>query len=248
MRRRLLIGALVAAVITVAGVAYAASSSSPGTGRQAFLNDLAGRLHVTPQQLRAAIQGARDDQIDALVKAGRLTSAQAAKIKRRLAQAGGPGFGPAFAPPLPQGLRRPGPGPRFAPGLGLLLAPGQVRPAPGAAPPLALARPGFAHPRFLPGLALAPLGELRAVARYLGLSDRALLAKLGAGASPAAIAQQRGRTQAGLKAAIRAAVAARLSRLVRAGWLPAAQRQRILQALSAKLDAAVRRSWALRHP
>jgi hypothetical protein len=265
MRRRLLIGVVLVAVIAVAGVAYAASSGSSQLGHQAFLNDLAGRLHVTPQQLRAAIQGARDDQLDALVKAGRLSAAQAAAIKRRMAQGGGLGLGPRFAP---------GAGPRFAPGVGPLFAPApglQRRFAPpGLAPRFAppglaprFAPPGLAprfappglkphfglrRPDFLPGPGFAPLGDFTAVARYLGVSQAALFAKLRAGDSLAAIARERGRTTAGLKDAIRSAVAARLARAVSAGWLTAAQRQRILQALASRLDQAVQRSWVPPHP
>lgn len=256
MRRRLLIGVVLVAVIAVAGVAYAASSGSSKLGRQAFLDDLAGRLHVTPQQLRTAIQGARDDQLDALVKAGRLSAAQAAAIKRRMAQGGGLGLGPRFAP---------GAGPRFAPGAGPLFAPAPgLKPrltppglaprfappglAPRFAPPGLKPHFGLRRPPFPPGPGFAPLGDFAAVARYLGVSRAALLAKLRAGDSLAAIARERGRTTAGLEDAIRSAVAARLARAVSAGWLTAAQRQRILQVLASRLDQAVQRSWTSPHP
>jgi hypothetical protein len=95
-----------ALVAGAAGAAYAVSSGSSGT-RQAFLNDVAGRLHVTPQQLKDAVAGAVADRLAADVKAGRLTQAQADEIKRRATEHGGlPFLGPP--PPGPGG---PGPPP-----------------------------------------------------------------------------------------------------------------------------------------
>jgi hypothetical protein len=113
MRRRKLIAALAAAAVVVsAGGAYAATQSSSNP-RQALLNDVAKRLNVTPAQLRAAIQGALLDRLNAAAKAGRITQAQANQMKQRIEQGGvarhgffrGPGFGP---PGLgPHGLRGP---------------------------------------------------------------------------------------------------------------------------------------------
>jgi hypothetical protein len=81
--RRLAIAVTALATVAFAGGAYAASQDSTNP-RQAFLNDVAGRLHVTPQQLSAALQGAAADQLDAAVKAGRLTQAQADALKQKL--------------------------------------------------------------------------------------------------------------------------------------------------------------------
>lgn len=62
MKRRLAIAATGLAVVGGAGGAYAAGGgSSAKPQRQAFLNDVAQRLHVSPQQLEAAIRGARRD-------------------------------------------------------------------------------------------------------------------------------------------------------------------------------------------
>lgn len=112
LKRKLAIGAAATAAAAFAGGAYAATQSG-GNSRQAFLNDVARRLNVSPQQLTSALNGAFDDQLAAAVAAGKLTQAQANAIKQRARQRGGARFG--FG-----GLHRPG-GPRWfgAPGLQL---------------------------------------------------------------------------------------------------------------------------------
>jgi len=89
------IGAAGAAVAAgAAGAAYGVTQSSRDSERQAFLNDAAKRLNVSPDKLSAALKGAFSDRLDAAVKAGRLTQQQADAIKQRLAQKGGlPFFG-----------------------------------------------------------------------------------------------------------------------------------------------------------
>src|SRR5579862_7844487 len=104
-RRKMVIGAVVLALAASAGGAYAATQSG-GSPRQAFLNDVAKRLHVTPQQLATAIQGATADQLQAAVKAGHLTQAQANALEKQLKAGGplplGPGlWSPGFAVPAP---------------------------------------------------------------------------------------------------------------------------------------------------
>ena len=91
LRRNLTIGTAFVAAAAFAGGAYAATQDSGATSRQAFLNDVAKRLNVTPAQLNAAIKGAQLDQLEAEVKAGRLTQAQANALKQRIEQGiGGP--------------------------------------------------------------------------------------------------------------------------------------------------------------
>jgi hypothetical protein len=115
-----------ALVAGAAGAAYAVSGGSTGN-RQAFLNDVAGRLHVTPQQLKDAVAGALADRLAADVKAGRITQAQADEIKRHAQEGGGVPFlgppplapggpgGPPFGHPPPFGGPPPGaPGPIMA--------------------------------------------------------------------------------------------------------------------------------------
>jgi hypothetical protein len=87
--RRLAIGATGLAVLSGAGVAYGVTQRS-GNDRQAFLNDVAGRLNVTPHKLSGALKGAFEDRLDAAVKAGRLTQAQANEIKKRVERGGAP--------------------------------------------------------------------------------------------------------------------------------------------------------------
>ncbi|MEA2409959.1 MAG: hypothetical protein QOC77_520, partial [Thermoleophilaceae bacterium] len=85
LKRRIAGGAAGLALLAGAGGAAFAASGSGGAGdaagagndRQAFLNDVAKRLKVTPDQLQAAIKGALSDKLDADVAAGRITRAQA---------------------------------------------------------------------------------------------------------------------------------------------------------------------------
>src|SRR3954471_4540944 len=104
-RRKLAVGASGLIVLAGAGGAYAATQNgSPArpdraAEQKAFLDDLAGRLHVSRDQLDAAVKGAATDRIDAAVAAGRLTKDEGDRLKQRIAQAnglpllGGPGFG-----------------------------------------------------------------------------------------------------------------------------------------------------------
>jgi hypothetical protein len=92
IKRRFVIGAAGLAALGGGGVAYAVDQGSGiGAERQAFLNDVANRLHVSPGALQSAITGALSDRLDAAVKAGRLTQAQADAMKQRLKQ-NGPGI------------------------------------------------------------------------------------------------------------------------------------------------------------
>jgi hypothetical protein len=104
--------ALVAAVF--AGGAYAATqigTSSP----QTFLGDVAKRLNVTPARLNAAMKAASLDRLDAAVKAGALTEAQADRIRQRIEQSTGVPFFPGLL--RPRGWPRgPAPGPAGARG------------------------------------------------------------------------------------------------------------------------------------
>jgi hypothetical protein len=129
-RRKLVAGAAGVVVLAGAGGAYAAtqqggsSGSKPGRAaeRKAFLDDLANRLHVSADDLNAAIKGAAADRIDAAVAAGRLTKAQGDALKQRIQNSSsalpflrlrGPG-GPGV-PGRPGG---PGPGPGLRFGFG----------------------------------------------------------------------------------------------------------------------------------
>ena len=173
--------------------------------RQAFLNDVAKRLHVTPKELSSALSGATQDEIQAEVKAGMLTQAQANAREQRLRAAPPgellpltPGLGWA-APTLGGG----GLGPR---GLGGPLG-GPFR-GPLGGP--------FGGPFGFPGAGLG------AAASYLGLTNMQLLQQLSAGKSLAEIATANGKTVAGLEQAITAQVKKALDAAVSAKAIPAA--------------------------
>jgi hypothetical protein len=115
LRHRLLIGGVVIAFAAGAGAAYAATQSSSNP-RQAFINDVAKRLHVSPQRLTSAIKAAEIDRLNAAVKGGRLTQAQANAIKHAIEAKGPPFVGPGPGPiPGPPGAFGGAPGPLAAP-------------------------------------------------------------------------------------------------------------------------------------
>lgn len=100
------IGAAVTLAVAGGGAAYAAVGSG-GNQRDALVRDAAQRLNVTPQQLRSALQGAAIDQLQAAVRAGRLTQQQADRVEQRVRAGGLPLGGPGFGPGLRRGF---GPG------------------------------------------------------------------------------------------------------------------------------------------
>jgi polyhydroxyalkanoate synthesis regulator phasin len=103
LKRRVAIGAASLVAVAGGGVAYAATTSSNPS--DAIVNDAAKRLNVTPDQLRSALQGAFGDQLDQAVKDGKLTQAQADRMKQRIAKGGLPFGGPGGpGPGGPRGL------------------------------------------------------------------------------------------------------------------------------------------------
>ncbi len=98
--RKLAIGATGLVLLAGAGgaVAVAATQGSAGSGRQAYIDDVAKHLNVSPSALTAAMTAARNDQIEAAVAAGRITQSQADALKQRNQQSGSaPFFGHGFA-------------------------------------------------------------------------------------------------------------------------------------------------------
>jgi hypothetical protein len=89
MKRNLAAGAAGLAIVAGAGGAYAATRTSGDNERQAFLDDAAKRLNISPQKLAGALQDAFFARLDAAVSAGRLSKAQADRIKQRVEQGGG---------------------------------------------------------------------------------------------------------------------------------------------------------------
>src|SRR4051812_15182975 len=99
-KRTLVIGGAALAIVGGGGAAWAAGGDGlfGSSDRQAFLDDAAGKLNVKSADLEKALQEAYDDRIDAAVKAGKITQAQADELKARakanggLPLLGGPGF------------------------------------------------------------------------------------------------------------------------------------------------------------
>src|SRR5262245_35161671 len=82
-KRVVVIGTIVAlAAVGAAGGAIAASGSfDPKAERQAYLNDVAGRLGVSSAKLEDALKGAAIDRVDAALAAGRITKDEADALK-----------------------------------------------------------------------------------------------------------------------------------------------------------------------
>lgn len=216
-RRLLLVGALGASALVGTGTALAVSSG--GNGGSPFWNDVAHRLGVTPTRLQTAMQQAMADRLDALVKQGALTRAQADAIEKRMQQhPGGPLMGPGW-----DGDRL---GPPMFPHRGL-----RGRPFGG---------PGFMHP--------GPIGgTLQAAATYLGVPIRTLLSDLRSGKPLASVAQAQGKSVTGLEQAMIHAATSQLDAAVKAGHLTTAQRDTIVPELSAGLKDFVEHGFQWRH-
>ena len=88
MNRKLVVG--LATLIVLGGSAGAIAATQAGASQiapssQAYIDDLAGRLHLAPSTLSAAMKAAIDDRVDAALAAGRITAARAAALKARVA-------------------------------------------------------------------------------------------------------------------------------------------------------------------
>ena len=86
MKRAHVVAAAAAGVVIAgAGGAFAATQlDSPTARSQAIITDAAGQLNIDPSKLTSALEKAIDDQIDAAVRTGKLTSAQGAALKARV--------------------------------------------------------------------------------------------------------------------------------------------------------------------
>jgi hypothetical protein len=100
-KRTVVIGSVVVlALAGAAGGALAASGTfDPQAERQAYLNDVAGRLGVTSAKLEDALKAAAIDRVDAALAAGRITKDQADAIKAAI-NAGRLPLGVGLAPGL----------------------------------------------------------------------------------------------------------------------------------------------------
>jgi hypothetical protein len=249
LKRRFAAAAAGVALLAGAGGAYAVSKSGgSGTGRDAFLNDVAKRLNVTPDKLKAALDGALKDRLDAAVAAGRLTPAQADEIERRAQAEGGVpllgGPGPGERRPGGFGFRRfRGGPPPFA---------GPPPPPPPGAPPAPPPPPAVPGPPGGPGPGGPPFGPIgagfSAAAKYLGLTATQLGTRLRSGKSLAQVASAQGKPVAGLQSAIEAAVKSDLDKAVSGKRLTQQQEDRILAGLHARIGDIVNRRPGDRPP
>lgn len=246
LKRRFAAAAAGVALLAGAGGAYAVSKSGgASTGRDAFLNDVAKRLNVSPDKLKAALDGAMKDRLDAAVAAGRLTRAQADEIERHAQAEGGV--------PLLGGRDRGEHGP---PGFGLRrfragpppFAVPPPPPPPGAppAPPRPPGPPGGPGPG---GPPFGPIGAgFSAAAKYLGLTATQLGTRLRSGKSLAQVASAQGKPVAGLQSAIEAAVKSDLDQAVSGKRLTQQQEDRVLAGLHARIGDVVNRRPGDRPP
>jgi hypothetical protein len=83
-----LAAALAAVTALAVGVTAAGAADAPS-----LADDVAARLGVSPDKLRDAFNAALTARIDAAVAAGKITPAQGAKLKERIANAQGLGLG-----------------------------------------------------------------------------------------------------------------------------------------------------------
>ncbi len=108
--RRIVAGAATLAALAGGAAGAVAAGNDERSAERAVLADAAKRLGVTTDELRDALAAAQDEQLDAAVRAGRLTQEQADALKERRAaegtvldlgarhghhgHRGGPGHGP----------------------------------------------------------------------------------------------------------------------------------------------------------
>ena len=84
--------------VSGAGAAVAATKlRSPEQESRAIVNDVAGQLGVTPERLTNAIKTAMKNRIDQAVEDGRLTQAQANRMKAEIDRQSVPMLGPGFS-------------------------------------------------------------------------------------------------------------------------------------------------------
>src|SRR5215218_9319997 len=108
VKRKVIAGAAAALAVGGAGAGVAATQlgNSASAESKAIVDDAAKQLGVQPSALSGAIKKALSDRVDKAVAAGRLTKAQGAELKKRIASDefplfGPPAFGPHFGVPHP---------------------------------------------------------------------------------------------------------------------------------------------------
>jgi hypothetical protein len=95
--QKIAVGAVLALAVSGAGAAVAATKlRSPEQESRAVLNDVAGQLGVTPQRLADAFKTAMKNRIDQAVEDGRLTQAEANRMKAAIDRESVPMIGPGL--------------------------------------------------------------------------------------------------------------------------------------------------------
>lgn len=95
--QKLAVGVVAAVAVVGAGTGVAATQlRSPEKENKAVLDDVAGQLGVTSDQLTNALKTALKNRIDQAVKDGLLTQQEANRIKARIDRQDVPMLGPAF--------------------------------------------------------------------------------------------------------------------------------------------------------
>jgi hypothetical protein len=206
-KRAIAIGA--AALVVAGGGGAAVAATGSGSSPNDFLDSVARHLGISRQKLDDATKAAAIDQVDAQLKAGQITQAQADELKKRI-QSGD-------VPPL-GGLGRGGRGFGFG-GFGGPGGPG----IPGG--------PGL--------LKAGVSDSLAAAAKYLGLTESALRDQLDGGKSLADVAKAQNKDVDGLKNAILAAQKADLDKAVSDKKLTQSQADDIYNGLKDHIDDLV---------
>jgi hypothetical protein len=103
-RKALAIGVAALAVVGGGGAAIAASEHSSSPGRS-FLDSVARHLGISSQKLEDATKAAAVDEVDAALKDGKITQAEADALKQRIESGDCPPFfGPFLGPKLGPGF------------------------------------------------------------------------------------------------------------------------------------------------
>jgi len=209
--KRALVAASALSLVVGAGGAIAASKSSPTHG-DGFLARVAGHLGISTQKLKDATKAAAIDQVNADLKAGKITKAQADAMKAQIEKGEVPLF---FGGPHRFG----GPD-RFG---------GPHRFGPGGPHRFG----DFGHAPF------RGHDHFSAAADYLGLTIPQLFRKLANGQSLADVAKAQHKSVDGLKKAILDGAKKDLDQAVKSGFLTESQAKDALSELQSRIDDIV---------
>ena len=95
--QKIAVGGVLVLAVSGAGAAVAATKlRSPEQESRAVLNDVAGQLGVSPERLSNAFKTAMKNRIDQAVEDGRLTQAEATRMKAAIDRQSVPMLGPGF--------------------------------------------------------------------------------------------------------------------------------------------------------